>query len=423
MHIKSLINTIQAPAMRKLLPALLCCIFIFIGCDKKTNEKVVSDRLSLSGNDMQPMGGYVCKYLASKSFSNDTLYDNLLPFQKWHHSFLSDNYSWSKTVYFIVAPRLITYKNEALAMAEFVENGNTLFIAANYFDPFFLAQFSLSMQDDLSLVSTQAAFKMRDTKKQLSDSLLFDQSQYSFFFYPIQKSLYADSIKKHEVLGLNDFDSPDFLRVLHGKGQLIVMTNAQAFTNYFLLTKNNHNYALSSFSYLPTDVSNVYWDDFYRRNTTRSPEGKSLFSALLSIPALQHTFWIFIAIALLWIFTNAWRKQRIIPIQKPNINSSIEFTQTIARLYYNKKDNHNIALKMIAYLQDHVRNKYYMNYNGINDEFGEMLAAKTGLPPARMQSLVETIYEVQHNSNITDVTLLILNEQIQEVMKAERISR
>jgi hypothetical protein len=415
----------KIPAMPpgKLLLALLCCLSISLGCNKKTNEKNLSERLSLSGNDKDPMGGYIFKYLAKKSFSNDTLYDNVLPFQKWHYGFLSENYSWSKTVYFIIAPRLLTYKSEALAMAEFVENGNTLFVAANYFDPFFLQQFSLSMQDDLSVISTPAAFKMQDTKKQLTDSVLFDERQFSFFFYPIQKSLYADSATKQEVLGMNDYGNPDLLRILHGKGQLIIMTNVQACTNYFLLTGNNHNYALSAFSYLPTDVSNVYWDDFYRRNVTRSPEGKSLFSALLSIPALQYTFWILITIAALWTITNAWRKQRVIPIQKPNVNSSIDFTQTIARLYYNKKDNHNIAQKMIAYLQDHVRNKYYMNYNGINEAFGEILAAKTGLAPARMQSLVETIYEVQHNSNITDVTLLILNEQIQEVMKADRLNK
>src|SRR4029078_9292222 len=130
-----------------------------------------------------------------------------------------------------------------------------------------------------------------------------------------------------------------------------------------------------------------------------------------------YTFWIIIAMAEIWIFTNIWRRQRIIPIQQPNVNSSIEFTQTIARLYYNRKDNHNIALKMIAYLQDHVRNKYFMNYTGINESFGQALAAKTGLAPARMQALVDTIYTVQHNATTDDSTLLVLNEQIQEVMK------
>ena len=406
-------NSIQNAAL------LLCLLLCFFSCKKESNERPrFSERLTLAGNDKQPMGGFVFKYLTRKSFTNDALTDNINPFQKWHQRFIRDNYQTSNNVYFIVAPRLLTYTDEALAMADFVENGNTLFVAANYFDPYFLEQFSLSLHDDISILSTKAAFEMRDTKKQLSDSVLFESRRYSFYFYPLEKSLAADSTKKYEVLGLNDFGSPDLIRIMHGKGQLIIMTNVQACTNYFLLTNNNHNYALAALSYLPAEATNIYWDDFYRRHVTRSPEGKSIFSALLSIPALSYTFWIIIAMAAIWIVTNIWRKQRVIPIYKPNVNSSIEFTQTIARLYYNKKDNHNIALKMIAYLQDHVRNKYFMNYSGINETFGQVLAAKTGLAPARTQALVDTIYQVQHNATTDDSTLLILNEQIQEVMRS-----
>jgi hypothetical protein len=396
---------------------LVCGIVLLCSCGDKSNEKKVSERLTLAGSDKTAMGAYVFRHLAKKSFSNDEILNNSHTFDKWHQSFLTDNETTTNNVYFILAPRILTYKDEALAMADFVEMGNTLFIAANYFDPYLLEQFSLSLHDDLSILSTPAAFKMRDTKKQLSDSTLFNPRNFSFFFYPIQKSLTADSGKKMEVLGLNDFGSPDLLRVMHGKGQLVIMTNVQACTNYFLLTHANHNYALAAFSYLPTSPENVYWDDFYRRYTTRSPEGKSMFSALFSIPSLRYTFWIIIAMAAIWMITNAWRKQRVIALEQPNVNSSIEFTQTIARLYYNKKDNRNIALKMITYLQDHVRSKYFINYTGINETFGQILAAKTGLPATRTQSLVDTIHAIQHNGTTDDVTLLKLNEQIQEVMK------
>ena len=410
---------IKAPGKKPIL-YLLCVMILLCACNTKSNEKRISEKLTLAGTDKQPMGGFVFKYLAKKSFINDDISTNINSFEKWHYRFLTDQENTTGNVYFIVAPRLLTYKDEALAMADFVETGNTLYVAANYFDPFFLEQFSLSLHDDLSILSTRAAFKMRDTKKHLTDSIIFNPRSFSFFFYPLQKSFSADSSKQFEVLGLNDFGSPDLIRIIHGKGQLIIMTNVQACTNYFLLTQSNHKYALASFSYLPNEPNSIYWDDFYRRYTTRTAEGKSIFSALLSIPSLMYTFWIIVAIAATWIITNIFRKQRIIPIRQANVNSSIEFTQTIARLYYNKKDNRNIALKMIAYLQDHVRNKYFINYTGINETFGQVLAAKTGLAPARMQALVDTIYQVQHNGTTDDSTLLILNEQIQEVMKTSQ---
>lgn len=223
----------------------------------------------------------------------------------------------------------------------------------------------------------------------------------------------------HEVLGRNQNNVPDFLRIQYGKGQLLVMTNCEGLGNYFLLTRDNNRYALGALSYLPTSPAQVYWDDFYFSHTVRPPEESrnSILHVIFSIPYLFWAFWILILLLALWVITNFFRKQRLLPVRKPNTNSSMEFTKTIARLYFNKKDNRNIALKMIAYFQDHLRGKYYMNFTGFNEEFGRILAAKTGLDPARAEQLVNTIQTVQHNATTTDETLLALNEQIQEVLR------
>jgi hypothetical protein len=389
---------------------------LLTGCRGKNNEKQVSEKLTLSGYDKSPMGGYVFKWLAKKSFSIEDFNYNNKAFDGWYKNYIAENYHSTNSVYFILAPRVIAYREEAMALEEYVDNGNTLFIAANYIDPFLLEQFHVTIEDDISDMPAASGFGMRNTQKQLTDSALFKPNTFSFFFYPLQKTIVADSSEIYEVLGLNDLKEPDLIRIVHGKGQLVIMTNAQACTNYFLLTKNNIEYALGAFSYLPIKSSNIYWDDFYRKNSTRSPQSKSVFSALLSILPLRFSFFILLAMAALWIITNLFRKQKIIPVLQPSTNSSREFTQTIARLYYNKKDNRNIALKIIAYLQDHLRNKYYINYTGINEDFANILAAKTGLTPEKTNALVQTIYTVQHNVSIDDATLLTLNAQVQEVM-------
>lgn len=399
-------------------PLLLASLILMVSCGKKNTEKTINEKLVLAGTDKEPMGGYVFKYLAEKSFASSYINDNSLAFNKWNKKFLEETYNTTNNIYFILTPRLITYRDEALAMANFAESGNTIFIATNYIDPVFVGQFSIGLEDDLSIISTRAAFKMRDTKKQLADTTLFHPNLFSYYFYPLQKSINADSSITADTLGNNDFNKPDLLRIKYGKGQLIIMTNVQACTNYFLLTGNNSGYALGAMSYLPLNPNNIYWDDFYRRYPTRTPENRSIFSALLSIESLKYTFYIMLIMAALWIITNLVRKQRLIPVQQPNINSSIDFTQTIARLYFNKKDNHNIALKMIAYLQDHLRNKYYINYSGNNENLANILASKTGLPPDKTGALVDTIYTVQHNAWIDDKTLLLLNQQVQEVMMA-----
>jgi hypothetical protein len=63
------------------------------------------------------------------------------------------------------------------------------------------------------------------------------------------------------------------------------------------------------------------------------------------------------------------RRQRIIKPLQPNINTSVAFTETVGRLYLQKKDNRNIADKMITYFLEHIRNQYFLNTNQLNDEF------------------------------------------------------
>jgi hypothetical protein len=398
---------------------MLVAVAFLTDCRDEKKQKQVSDKLALSGFDKQPMGGYVFKYLARSVFTIEDFNYNRQPFDRWYKSFLEENYHTTNSIYFILAPRVISYREEALALEDFIERGNTVFIATNYADALLLDQLHININDDLSALSTQSAFRMRDTRKQLTDSILFHPNQFSFFFYPLQKRIITDTAFSYEVLGLNDFDKPDFVRVKIGKGEAIIMTNVQACTNYFLLTRNNLQYALGAFSYLPQKYSGVYWDDFYRQHPSRTPEDKSIFSALMSITPLRYAVLILLAMAAIWIITNMFRRQRMIPVIQPNINSSKEFTQTIARLYFNKKENRNIGLKMITHLQDHLRNKYYTNYHSINQDFASLLASKTGLPAEKAEALADTIYFVQHNGWIDDATLLKLNAQVQEVMQGK----
>ncbi len=398
---------------------IFCVLLLLCACNKNSPRHTVNENLTLAATDKRPFGAYVFRQLAEQSFIDNEIENNTKTFDKWTNDLLSFDGERTNNVYIILTPALYSYKNEVQAMTDFVERGNTLFVAANYFDPGFLETFSLSQENDLTILSSPADFKIRDTRKTLADSNNFSSRNFSFTYYPLQKKLDTDSSKKIEILGYNDFGHPDMLRVKYGKGELIVMTNAAALSNYFLLTRDNYKYALAALSYMPVYNNAVIWDDFYRRNSTpgsRPPEGQSMFSSLLSIPQMRWAFWILIATLVIWFVSNLFRRQRVIPVKKPNTNSSIEFTQTIARLYFNKKDNRNIALKMIAYFQDYVRNKYYMNYTGVNEEFARTLAAKTGLPAEKTTSLVNSIYAVQHSNTTSDDSLLRLNNEIQEVL-------
>jgi predicted nucleic acid-binding protein len=111
------------------------------------------------------------------------------------------------------------------------------------------------------------------------------------------------------------------------------------------------------------------------------------------------------------------RRQRVIPMVKPNENTTVAFTETIGRLYLQNKNNKNIADKMITYFNEYVRNHYYVNTNTINDEFLTTLSRKSGVEFTQVETLYRTIQHAQQQYQITDFELLSLNTQIQKFYK------
>jgi hypothetical protein len=102
---------------------------------------------------------------------------------------------------------------------------------------------------------------------------------------------------------------------------------------------------------------------------------------------------------------------------KPVDNTSIAFTQAIAGLYMAERKNRNIADKMITYLNEHIRTRYFLNGQVINQQFITSLSKKSGVPADAVESLYNAIHQVQLSADLSDFELLSLNEQIQDFYK------
>jgi predicted nucleic acid-binding protein len=102
---------------------------------------------------------------------------------------------------------------------------------------------------------------------------------------------------------------------------------------------------------------------------------------------------------------------------KPNTNTTLTFTETVGRLYLQKKNNKSIAEKMITYFYEHIRNMYFLNASQVNNEFLNSLSRKSGVPVDVTQKLFSTIDAVNTNNNVKDIELSQLNELIQNFYK------
>jgi hypothetical protein len=171
---------------------------------------------------------------------------------------------------------------------------------------------------------------------------------------------------------------------------------------------------------VPEDITSITWDTYYNKLERQKESNKNEFSAfgeLMKQPPMKWAFWLTLLLAATWIINGAIRRQRVIEVRKPSSNTSVEFAQTIGRLYLLKQDNKNIAAKMITYFLEYLRSRYYISTGVLNNEFAQLLAAKSGQPQSKAEELLRTFERINVRDNISDVELLELNTMLRQFTK------
>jgi hypothetical protein len=397
-----------------LLPHLLLLALLIGACNKKQpqNNKIPSLKETYTSSDKNPFGGYVAHQLLGSISGYNTTEDNKLSFTNYYNKKFLKQIGVPST-YVIVSNQFFPSDVDIASIADYVSSGNTLLVAANLYSDNFNNKFNLQQQHNYRYLKYN--FELEQAKLLMTDSVLFKPHQFSFYYFPFVGSVVRDSNFNSQTIIKAADGSSNAIVLKYGTGRIIILANATSLSNYFLLTKNNYQYLQAIAAYLPPAPNTITWDNYYHKKTSNGNGGNnSSFSELLKHPPLKWAFWLVLLGALLLMLTGLVRSQRKIPIIKPNTNSSVDFSNTIARLYLNKKENKNIAHKMINHFMEKVKAKYYINSNMLNQDFAETLAAKTGVTIAKTQVLINTINQIQQQQNIDDYMLLNLNEQLNQ---------
>lgn len=365
-----------------------------------------------SYRDTKPFGTFAAKKIVETSFRGKKLQVSRRAFSKTYAASSDTN-----ALYFCISLNLFVTEEDAQGMLDYVYIGNTLFISAANLDTMLLTRLLCEqVKADVLLDFMQVNYMPATVR--LSEEINPSKNSFSYYYKPFAN--YFSSIKANysHVIGYNESKKPNCFILFWGKGRLILHCDPRAFSNYFLLKNNNYRY-LQELLRLTDLPGTVYWDDYYRNRNVRSQgTGKfSTFSELMKYPSLAIALWIFIALLALYVLFNSKRKQRIIPIMKPNENSSIAFTETIARLYLQHRDNKNIADKMITYFNEYIRKNYFLTANATNTDFISALSRKSGVSFEQTTGLFNAINEVNSKTELDDQQLLTLNEHIQQFYK------
>ena len=387
---------------------------LFSGCFK-SNQGVRIPRLDpkYGYKDKEPMGGYVAYHYINSLFNYGVTDVINRSFSKLRYEI-----NYDRSLYIIVAKAVFVSRDDLESMMNYVSNGNTLFISAEYIDEKLIDTLGAKISFDFSAFFAQSEYDMekKDTWLSLAQESAANKQKYGFYFVPFNNRVISYDTSATQELGYNEESRTNFIAIDHGQGKFIIHIAPAAFSNYFLLTGNNKEYLEKAISYFKPETSSVYWDNYYRLRRG-SDEDFSIVNFFKKHPSLYYAFLLTLAALLIFIAFAGKRRQRFVPERIPNTNSTVSYTETIGRLYLQKKDNRNIALKMFTYFLEHVRNSYYLNTQSLNNEFSEALSRKSGVPETKVNHLLQLMDDTDRSENVSDVRLLELHNLMQEYFK------
>ncbi|MDV7698533.1 hypothetical protein N6B72_16525 [Chryseobacterium soli] len=268
------------------------------------------------------------------------------------------------------------------------------------------------ISDSIGYYDSEISFKeenvLKLTDKQYqNDFIKLDKfpSGRGFTFIKPQVEVLGKTIEK------DNGDQANFIKVKFGKGNIYVHSEPLFLTNYYLLKPGNIKYTQDVFSYLQD--KETLW--FVESNTKTS---RFFMRFILSNPALKYAWWLFLGGLVLFIFFNAKRKQRIVPIIEPLKNTSVDFVKSIGNLYLQEGDFHDMMAKKAQYFLHKIRLDLLIDTQNLDEDFIKKLQLKTGKPIEMIQEAVSLIKKAQDPySHVMKEDLAALNTILDEIIK------
>jgi hypothetical protein len=394
-----------------LLPLVMAC-----------GGKRMNERVSLWRNDKIPYGCWYAYNQLDHIFPDAEVVLNKLSPDRYRGFTTPDaatyeeasKYDNKKSLYLVISGDVVPDEEEVRSLLSLAGQGKHVFISC--------MRLGAVMQDSLRIKTAYGSsfFNQYDSLTvSVKNPLTSDSASYTYPGRAMDNFIVEMDESITTVLGKDQYGRANFVKFdYEGGGSIYLHFAPLAFSNFFLLHKDNKVYYDNALSYVPKDIEVVRWDDYFRyheegrnRNSGRS----NTFSALGWInkqPELAVALWLLLLLILLIYLVESKRKQRIIPTVVPLNNTSLDFVKTIGRLYYQRRDNRNLAQKMTAHFLDHVRHRYNIRLSVNDEEFEKRLSWKSGHDTAAIRDLLYHIKYVQDQSTVSDAALMELNARL-----------
>ncbi len=372
------------------MAGLAAAMLVFYGL---RDRKKFNDKITLQKKDKIPYGTEVAYRTLPILFPGASVSPSKSMPGLWDSLSMNDSHQ----AFICITPNFDPDEYEMEKLLDFVKAGNDVFVSA----------YELSYNAEEKLIQYQEGntvdyvIKSRMSRDSMSLSLLKPGKK--IFRYPGASNNYIFNrldTSRAFVLGEEE-GGPNFIQLNAGKGKFFLHRAPMAFTNYFLLHKQNFEYYERAMSYLSPGIRRIVWDEYFLTRRTKTEHKQSWFSVLMRYPGLSTAVIIGLLTLLVYAFAEMRRKQRIIPVYSRPGNDSMDFVKTIGRLYYEKGDHQNLAKKMASYFLEHVRSRYKIPTSVLDENFVKAIQFKTGVEHEQIQAIVNDINHLDTAKNIS----------------------
>lgn len=302
------------------------------------------------------------------------------------------------------------------ALLQMAERGDKVMLVGNWFgkklEDTLKCHISGYYFSPVTLKKYASSLLARDSIRWVGDSATYPRR--NFYFYPQLCGPYFwsnDSLPMNVLAEKADFlskvraeansdslaSSPDSIyynpvaiSYSRGRGEVILVSTPLIFTNYGVLDGRNADYVfrlLSQMKNLPIVRTEAYTKGMEQ-------EEQSPFRYFLSQRPLRWALYLTMFTILLFMLFTARRRQRAIPVVHEPDNKSLEFTELIGTLYYQKKDHADLVRKKFTYFAEELRREIQVDIEDAADDERSFyrIAQKTGMD---MEELKHFIHDVR----------------------------
>ncbi len=405
---------------------------------KKTFERSQADSLTIK-KPINPAGTFLLYHLL-KNHKNTSSLQKIQTTQDVSLSELlpKERKNDCNNIYFTIAESVNLNESDSDWLLRFVEAGNCAFIACESlsnkvrsaisdnsyfrFNSYYDTSFVLNFYHPKLLQETPVEIK----NSELNSHRL---PRYKNWKYFLDTELGGGFVR---IAYNSNKDYPICIRLQYGKGVFIIHSTPSAFSNYNMFNTGGKYHAEAVFSHLPK--GNIYWHhDFgkyspYRGvpQPTYSKQGSSNevnypksspLQYIMRVPTLFTALILLIVGVLLYMIFQSKRRQRIIPAIESNENSSVEFVQTVSRLYFQQKRHDKLIKHKELIFLSFLRQHYYISSPKTTPGFITKVAQKSGVGEKHVKDIFTTLKKGKESKNISERELISLYNKLEYFYK------